>query len=116
MLKKIGFPLVALFALLLVVSPAPATAGVHFGVAIGGPAYVAPVPAYPAYGYAGGYGYPYAGYGYGYNYGYAAPAYAYPYGGVSVGFYGGPHYRGWVAPRGYYEHGRYNYNRGYYRR
>lgn len=110
MLKKMGIPLVALFALLLFVNPTPAKAGIHFGVAVGGPAYVAPVPAYPAYAYPYGYAAPYYGYGYGY-----AP-YSYP--GVSVGFYGGPRYRGWVAPRGYYGHAGYGraYYGGHYRR
>jgi hypothetical protein len=68
MLKKIGFPLVALLALFLLIPTPQAKAGVHFGIGIGVPAY--PVyPAYPAYGYADPYGY--------YNYSY--PAYSYPY-------------------------------------
>lgn len=102
MLKKIGIPAIALLALLLMINPVPAHAGVRVGVAIGG-GY--PVIAGPAYPYAYGYAAPYYGYGYP-AYGYAAPAYAYPYGGISLGFYGG-HYG-----RGYYG-GRYGYGYGY---
>jgi hypothetical protein len=93
MLKKIGLPIIALLALLVFITPAPAHAGVRFGVAVG--------PAYP-YGYAYPYTYPYA---------YANPYYyngypAYPYvapgvglgfsywGGGGHGYYRAPAYRG----------------------
>lgn len=92
MLKKFGLPIIALLALMIFITPAPAQAGVRFGVQIG--------PAYP-YGYA----YPYAyGNPYYYNgypaYPYVAPGYAYPYGystgywGGGRGYYRGPVYRG----------------------
>jgi hypothetical protein len=88
-LKKIGIPVLALFALMVVVSPPQANAAVRFGVVIGGPVYRAPVPVSS---------YPYVApdYGYGYGYGYVAPA---PY-----GYYGGGY--------GYRDHDRY-YDRGY---
>ena len=43
MLKRLGFPLIALAAILSL-GPKPADARVHFGVYLGGPPYVAPVP------------------------------------------------------------------------
>ena len=80
MLKKFGLPLIALLALMIFITPAPANAGVRFGVHIG-PAYPYAYSypyayanpyyynGYPAYPYAAqGYGYPYGGYGYGYGY------------------------------------------------
>jgi len=51
MLKKIGIPLLTLAALLTVVPPQQAKAGVRFGVYLGAPAYVAPAPVYPPYPY-----------------------------------------------------------------
>jgi hypothetical protein len=71
MLKKIGFPLLTLAALLMVMPAPQAKAGVRFGVHLGGPAYVAPAPVYPyaAPGYYNAYpAYPYAGPGYVYPY------------------------------------------------
>ena len=51
MLKKVGLPLLALAALLMVMPAQKANAAVRFGVAVGGPVY-----AYPAY--PGPYAYP----------------------------------------------------------
>lgn len=42
MLKKIGLPLLAMAAMLIVMPAPQAKAGVRFGVAVGGPVYVAP--------------------------------------------------------------------------
>jgi len=72
MLKKIGFPVLALAAMLALVPPQKASAAVRFGVVVGGPVYTAPVPApvYPApcpQPYVSGY------------YSYPAPAYVAPY-------------------------------------
>ena len=52
MLKKLGLPLLFVPAMLMVVGTAPASAGVHIGVYLGGPSYVAPPPVYyePDYG------------------------------------------------------------------
>jgi len=74
MLKKIGIPALALLAALVFISPAPAQAGVHFGVGVyaAPPVYSYPAP-YPAYSYPGYYN-PY----------YYAPGYVYP--GVGLGF------------------------------
>jgi hypothetical protein len=76
MLKKIGIPMMALAAMLILAAPPQASAAVRFGVYVGGPAY-----AYPAYPYSDAY--PNTGY---YNaypaypaYPYPAPAYVYPY-------------------------------------
>jgi hypothetical protein len=72
MLKKIGIPVMALAAMLILMTPPQASAAVRFGVYLGGPVYA--YPAYPAYAY------PNPGY---YNaypaYPYPAPAYVYPY-------------------------------------
>lgn len=90
MLKKIGIPLMALAGMLAFVTPPKVDAKIRFGVALGGPIYTTPVPAY-SYGYT--YPYPhgpgyYAGAVYPYNYGYAYQA---PYyGGFSFGW-GGHH-------------------------
>lgn len=93
MLKKIGLPMIALAGMLAFATPPKADARIRFGVAIGGPVYTAPVPAYP-YGYA----YPYPGYGPDY---YAAPAYPYGYGyGYSAPYYGGFSF-GWGGHRDY---------------
>jgi hypothetical protein len=74
MLKRLGIPLVALLALLMIVSPTPANAKVRFGVGIyTGP----PVYSYPAYPYA--YPYPYSDYYYDYGYGYPVYPRAYGY-------------------------------------
>ena len=83
MLKKIGLPMCAFLALLILVSPAPAKAGVSFGIQVG--------PAYPAYGYAypaSPYVDPYQGY---YsapypNYYYSAPVPAYRYPAYGFGY------------------------------
>lgn len=87
MLKKIGIPLLALAALLILIPPPKASAGVRFGVIVGGPVY-----AYPAYPPPYVYSYPRY-----YNvyppypaYPYAAPTYVYPYG---YGYWRGGHYR-----------------------
>jgi len=71
MIRKLGIPLVAIFALLVLFTAPQASAAVRFGVYVGGPAYAYPAPAYP-YPYPGPYynSYP--------PYGYAAPAYVYP--------------------------------------
>jgi hypothetical protein len=66
MLRKLGIPALVLGALMTIV-PA-ASAGVRFGVGIGGPVYA---PAYPYYGYYGPYyGYPYVYGGWGWGHGY----------------------------------------------
>lgn len=84
MLKKIGLPVLALFALLILVPVPQAQARVHIGIGIGVPAY--PVyPAYPAYSYTAPYGYGYPGY----SYPYAAPYYPYAYGYNGRRYYGG---------------------------
>ena len=76
MLKKVGFPLLALAALLMIVPAQKANAAVRFGVVVGGPVY-----AYPAY--PGPYAYPYSEpYYNGYpQYVAPAPGYVYGYGG-----------------------------------
>ena len=84
MLKKFGIPTLAAIAMLGVVGAAPAKAGVHFGIGIGGPVYSypapAPVPAYPdPYAY-DPYAYPYPDY---YSTPYVAPVV--PYGGFYWG-------------------------------
>ena len=81
MLKKIGLPLLALATMLIVMPTPQAKAGVRFGVAIGGPVYVAPAPVVPAPVYPPAYVAPAPGY---YNpypvYPYpVAPSYVYPY-------------------------------------
>jgi hypothetical protein len=73
-LKTIGIPLLALAAMLTIVSARPADAAVRFGVQVGPPVYPGPY-AYPySYydPYYGPYAYPYS-YGYAYPYGYANP-------------------------------------------
>jgi hypothetical protein len=80
MLKKIGIPLLALAALVIVMPTPQAKAGVRFGVYLGAPAYVTPAPVYPpayvapapgyynpypAYAYPAPYVYPYASWGWG---------------------------------------------------
>ena len=91
-LKKIGVPILALAAVLALMSPRPADAAVRFGVYLGGPVYPTYPYAYP-YSYYDPYYRPYV---YPYSYGYSYPyGYAYPYYG---GFYwGGGH-------REHYEH------------
>jgi hypothetical protein len=69
MLKKVGLPLLALAALLMVVPPQKANAAVRFGVVVGGPVY-----AYPAY--PGPYAYPYSGPYYNAYPSYVAPGYS----------------------------------------
>lgn len=82
MLKKFALSAVAVFGLMFLANPPKANAGVHFGVAIGGPVYTAPAPVYtypsPYYGYPGYYGYGYV----------APPVYSYPYG-YGFGYFGG---------------------------
>lgn len=95
MLKKIGLPIMALAAVMAFAAPPKADARVRFGVAIGGPAYVAPAPAYP-YGYGYGYGSgPYyaapSPYVAPYAYGYSQPYYSTPYYGGGLGFSFGGH-------------------------
>jgi hypothetical protein len=72
MLKKIGFPLLALAALLFAIPQPQASAAVRFGVYVGGPAYAYQAPVYPP---------PYAPHYYNEypTYSYPAPAYVYPY-------------------------------------
>ncbi len=91
MLKSLGITTLALAGLLGFAAPKKADAKVHFGVYLGGPAYVAPPPAYVPPGID-----PYA-YGPGYPYAYSAPAYADPYYvgpdlGFGIGFGGGHHF------------------------
>ena len=44
MLKRIGLPIAALFTVLILMSPAKASAETHFGIYLGAPAYNAPAP------------------------------------------------------------------------
>jgi hypothetical protein len=98
MQKKIGLPLIALAGIMAFGAPRAAEARVHFGVAIGGPVYTAPVAPYPyGYGYAPPYVDPY------YGPAYVAPApYVAPYVGVGIGI-GGGYYGGYG--HGYVGHG-----------
>jgi hypothetical protein len=92
MLKKIGLPLIALAGIMAFGAPRAAQARVHFGVAIGGPVYTAPVAPYP-YAYAPA---PYAD-PYYYPPAYVAPApYVQPYVGIGVGIGGGYYGHGYV--------------------
>jgi len=72
MLKKIGFPLLALAAMLFAIPQPQASAAVRFGVYVGGPAYAYQAPVYPP-PYAPNYYNEYP------TYSYPAPAYVYPY-------------------------------------
>jgi len=63
MLKKLGIPVLALGAIMVLIPPPRASAAVRFGVFIGGPVYG--YPAYPVYPYAG------AAYVYAYRHGYS---------------------------------------------
>lgn len=88
MLKKIALPLVALVVLLML-STAPAKAGVSFGITVGPPVYTNPAPYY--------YQDPYAYNPYAYDYyNYPAPTYVYPYS-YGSGYYGGH----WDRDRGH---------------
>jgi hypothetical protein len=102
MLKKIGLPVLALTAM-LVLAPLPkASAAVRFGVAVGAPVYP-----YPAYPYANAYP-NYPAYGAYPAYPYAAPVYAYPY-----GYWRDHGRREYGAYREQYrEHGRYEHGGG----
>ena len=98
MLKKIGLPIIALAGVMAFGAPRAAQARVHFGVAIGGPVYTAPVAPYP-YPYAYGpapYVDPY------YAPTYVAPAPYVPSFGIGVGI-GGGYYGGYG--HGYVGHG-----------
>lgn len=88
---KFAIPILVLAALFMFISPPQASARVHFGVYVGGPAY-----AYPPYPY---------GYAYGNPYGYYSAPYAYSYY-PSYGYYGGyyPRYRVHHEWRGHREH------------
>ena len=91
MLKKIGLPILALAAMLVLIPAPKASAAVRFGVYVGGPVY-----AYPAYPYPAPPPYynaypPYPAYEY------PAPAYVYPYA------YWGGYWRGHDRHE-YYEH------------
>ncbi len=93
MLKKIGISTLALAVGLLMFNPAPAKAGVRFGVSVGTP----PVYSYPADPYA--YPVPYA---YPYDYYAVPPTYVYPGYGFSYGF-GWDHDRGEFRDHGNHE-------------
>ena len=69
MLKRVGIPMLALGAMLLVLPAKQAKAGVHFGIGIAAPTCVAPAPVYRQ---------PYVAPAPDYDY-YAAPTYVYPY-------------------------------------
>jgi hypothetical protein len=105
MLKKIGLPMMALAGILAFGAPRAAQARVHFGVAIGGPVYTAPVAPYPyGYGYAP-YVDPY------YAPAYVAPApYVDPYFGVGIGI-GGGYYGGYG--HGYHGYGGHGYGQAF---
>jgi hypothetical protein len=107
MIKKIGFPLIALTAVLAFAAPKQADARVRFGVAIGGgPVYAGPAPYVPyafspAYNpyYADPYATPYPAY-----VAPAAPVYVGPSVGVGFGWGGGYGYgynRPAIVNRGY---------------
>ena len=71
MLKKIGIPIVAVLAFMVLLAPMHANAGVRFGVTVGPPVYYAPPYVYS---------YPYPYYDpYVYGYGYPRYYYRYPY-------------------------------------
>lgn len=72
MLKKLGFPMIALAAVMAFGAPRAADARVRIGVSIGAPAYVAPAPVIP-YAYPNAYANPYVD-----PYAYAPPVYAAP--------------------------------------
>ena len=103
MLKKIALPVVALVTILILTS-APAKAGVGIGVTIGPPAYTYPAYPYDPY-YAAPYYDPYAYPGY---YDYYAPAYVAPYYSYRGGFDRGHEFHergGEVFRGGHVEHG-----------
>ena len=90
MLKKLGFPTLALAAILTLFAPRASQAKVRIGFG--------PVVTYPVNPYAYSYAYPYAyaypyGYGYGYPYNYYGPTYVAPFvfgfGGYGHHFHGG---------------------------
>ena len=82
-MKKIGIPIFAVLALIVLLVPAHAKAGVRFGVTVGPPVYAYP----PAYAYP--YPYPYAyGYPYPSSYYYYSAPYRYPR------YYSGFYWRG----------------------
>ena len=103
MIRKLGIPALALAAMLFFIPTPQAKAGVHFGVAIGGPAYVAPAPVYPPYvAPAPGYYAPYPAYTY------PVPTYVYPYADLGFGWGGGwlgHGYAGHYAYHGGFGHG-----------
>jgi hypothetical protein len=75
MLKRIGLPVLALTAMLVLVPVPKASAGVRVGVVVGTPVYTYPAYPYPTYpyNYAGYNAYPACTYptpAYGYSYGY----------------------------------------------
>ena len=107
MLRKIGIPLLALVAFLLVISPPQASAKWHFGVYVGPPVYTYP-PAPYVYGYP--YSYPYPPYS---RY-YVQPGYAYPYGYSTYYSWGGRHRRNEWREHEWREHERHEISR--YRR
>jgi hypothetical protein len=88
MLKKLGIPILAVAAILLI-TPPHANAAVRFGVYVGAPVY-----SYPAYTYYTPYYYSYPAYSY-----YSYPAYSY-----------------YAYPRYSYSYHYRRYSRPYYRR
>src|SRR3977135_2097450 len=98
MFKKIGIPIFAVLALMVLLAPIHANAGVRFSVGVG-PAYYP-----PPYVYTYPYPYPYA-YGYPYPSNYYYAPYRSPY--YSSGFYfrGGHDRRVFVERRGFRERG-----------
>jgi hypothetical protein len=106
MLKKLGIPTLAIAAMLGLAGAAPAKAGIHFGIGIGGPAYVAPyanpypyaATPYDPYAYAAPYADPYAYGGYADPYYYSTP---YPYGGFYYGGHDFDHFGGHRDFRGH---------------
>ena len=109
MLKKIGIPVLALCAMMVLIPPPRANAAVRFGVFIGGPvygypAYPPPPPPPPVYYH------PYPAYP---VYPYPAPVYVYPYR-YRPYWRGGYEYRGY---RGYRrDEGREREGHGHWRR
>jgi hypothetical protein len=83
MFKKIGIPIFAVLAFMVLLAPTHANAGVRFGVTVGPPVYYAPPYVYS---------YPYPYYD-PYAYGYAYPRYYYRYPYYSgYPYYGGSFY------------------------
>jgi len=98
MFKKIGIPIFAVLAFIVLMAPAHANAGVRFGISVGPPVYYPPPYVY-SYPYPYAYGYPYPS-----SYYYYSGPYRYPY---YTSFYwrGGHERREFIERRGFRERG-----------